>query len=187
MKKKNLTLSPSRTDNQIDIIGLHVNISRIYEVSKVGEHSIAFCYFSDKDDPERTVNPKDIKMIADYYSIQPIQDGDILCEVVRPDFDSIKQSMTRKFETLDEINARVKQAKDFPLPLINTMNDVCYSLLGTAYDRLNLAVYHIPMIQKIAQSIARLAMSEQIRVEHIVEAIQYRALLDDEKVKIYQP
>ena len=179
------TKTINRTDNKISIIGLHCNIARIYEIHKVGGHSVSFCYYSDNEDKERSVNPKDIRMIADFYGIEPVKEGDILCEVVRPSFDYIRESMQRKWETMEDINTRIETALKFPLPEISTIDDVCYSLLSTAYDRLNMAVYEVELVQKLAQTIAQMCYSEKIKVEHIAEAIQYRALLDSDNVKIY--
>jgi hypothetical protein len=175
----------TRNDFEISIIGLYANISRVFEIATVGNFTMSFCYYSDKEDVERTVNPRDIKMIADYYGINPVTEGDLLVEVTRPSFDDIQASMIRNFETMEDLNARIAKAKETIEPAISTLNEVCLSLLASAYERLNISVYHVPMIFKIAQTIARMAQSETIRVEHIAEAIQYRALLDNDNVKIY--
>lgn len=185
MKTKTVT-SAKKSDYQINIIGLYVNISRMYEVCKVGNHSISFCYYSSPEDKERSVNIEDIKMIADFYNLGTSLNGDILCEVVRPDFGSIEYSMTRNHETLEEINERIEKAIAFETPELNTLNPACMSLLKHAYDRMNFSVSNIKLILSIAQTIARLAYSSIIKIEHVAEAIQYRALRDDETVKIYQ-
>lgn len=171
MKTKHTT----HRNHKINVIGLHCNVGRIYEIHKVGGHSVSFCYYSDSEDKERSVNPKDIKMIAEFFGIEPVKDGDIQCEIVRPSFDYVLASINRKYETMEDINTRIETALKFPLPELSTIEDGSYTLLKTAYDRLNLAVYEVELIQCMAQTIARMDYSDRIKVEHIAEAIQYRA------------
>ena len=178
--KKQFTTETS----EINLVGITANISRCYEISQVGGHSITFAYYSDKDDSERNVNPKDIALIASFYGVKPSIDGDIIVEVCRPSFDEITMAKSGRFETLDEINERVKKAKEIPLPSLN-LNSVCLSLFKTAYERLGLALYEIEIINKVAQTIARMAFSNEIKPEHLAEAIQYRAINKNETTKIY--
>ncbi len=93
--------------------------------------------------------------------------------------------MIHEYETIEQLKERIEAGKAFPKPELSTLNAASFALLSVAYDRLRLCVSNIPMILSIAQSIAQLAKSDQVRVEHVAEAIQYRALLDSENVKIY--
>jgi magnesium chelatase family protein len=119
---------------------------------------------------------------------------DIHIEVTPVNFDQL--SDTRKAERSESIRQRVMQARDIQekrfagkedlysnAQMNSTMvREVCQinpagqNLLKTAMNRLQLSARAYDRILKVARTIADLAASEEIRIEHLAEAIQYRSL-----------
>jgi predicted ATPase with chaperone activity len=125
-------------------------------------------------------------MILAFYDIKPAITGDLLVDIVRPDFSCVEMSMKRNFETLDQIKLRISAAKNNPIPELSSINNACFALLKSGFERLNLGVCEVEIIMKVAQTIARMDNKTEIRVEHIAEAIQYRAInTEDKNVKRY--
>lgn len=123
---------------------------------------------------------------------------DLHVEVVPVSFDEM--TANRKTETSDEIRERVVQARTIQANRFkqqeyiyiyiycnammpsNMVKEVCAvneagkALLKTAMERLGLSARAYDRILKVSRTVADLAASEEIKVEHLAEVIQYRSL-----------
>jgi magnesium chelatase family protein len=119
---------------------------------------------------------------------------DLHVEVVPVSFDQM--TTQRKNETSEEIRARVVKAREIqserfkdqknvycnammPSNMVKeicVINDAGRTLLKTAMERLGLSARAYDRILKVSRTIADLAGTEEIKIEHLAEAIQYRSL-----------
>ncbi|WP_149241138.1 YifB family Mg chelatase-like AAA ATPase [Dyadobacter sp. 32] len=119
---------------------------------------------------------------------------DLHVEVTPVSFDQI--ASTRRSESSEQIRERVIRAREIqtarfkdkkeiysnammPPELVKEIcqiSDPGKALLRTAMDRLGLSARAYDRILKVSRTIADLAGSDDIKVEHLAEAIQYRSL-----------
>ncbi|UII28928.1 YifB family Mg chelatase-like AAA ATPase [Fulvivirga maritima] len=119
---------------------------------------------------------------------------DLHVEVTPVSFDEM--TANRKTESSEEIRDRVIQARDkqierfkeTPAIYCNAMmpsqmvkevcdiNEAGRTLLKTAMEKLGLSARAYDRILKVSRTIADLAGTDEIRIEHLAEAIQYRSL-----------
>jgi magnesium chelatase family protein len=119
---------------------------------------------------------------------------DLHVEVVPVSFDEM--TANRKVETSDQIRERVIKAREIqserfkkqdhiycnammPSNMVKKLceiNDSGKTLLKTAMERLGLSARAYDRILKVSRTIADLSASEEIKTEHLAEAIQYRSL-----------
>jgi len=119
---------------------------------------------------------------------------DLHVEVVPVSFDEMVSN--KKTETSDDIRTRVVHAREIQskrfqafenvycnaMMPANMVKVICnvqpngVKLLKTAMERLGLSARAYDRILKVSRTIADLSGSDEIRVEHLAEAIQYRSL-----------
>lgn len=119
---------------------------------------------------------------------------DLHVEVVPVSFDEM--TANRKTETSADIRQRVVTAREvqanrfkehqtiycnamMPSNMVKEIcqiNDAGRALLRTAMERLGLSARAYDRILKVSRTVADLANSEEIKTEHLAEAIQYRSL-----------
>ncbi|WP_209329573.1 YifB family Mg chelatase-like AAA ATPase [Lunatimonas salinarum] len=119
---------------------------------------------------------------------------DLHVEVTPVRFDEMTSN--RKAESSSSIRERVTRARErqvsrfegqrdiycnamMPSHMVKeicAINDAGKALLKTAMERLGLSARAYDRILKVSKTIADLASSDQIKVEHLAEAIQYRSL-----------
>ncbi len=119
---------------------------------------------------------------------------DLHVEVTPVSFDEM--TANRKTETSEEIRTRVVKAREIqtkrfadidsihcnammPSQMVKNIcqiNEAGKTLLKTAMERLGLSARAYDRILKVSRTIADLSGSDDIKIEHLAEAIQYRSL-----------
>ena len=146
-------------------------------------------------DPRRqcTCTPQQINRYRSKISGPLLDRIDIQVEVSNVDYDDL--SSIEKGEKSEEIKKRVNAARKVQLERYEGMNiysnsqldagmlqkycvlgDEENAILRAAFDNLGLSARAHSRILKVARTIADLEGSENIRADHIAEAIQYRSL-----------
>lgn len=150
-------------------------------------------YFNDPDSP-MTSSPQEMQRYLGKISGPLLDRIDIHIEVTPVPFE--KLSDERKGEESNVIRARVTSARKLQTKRFEEMEHIHYNaqmgvrqirtycklepssleLLKNAMERLNLSARAYDRILKVSRTIADLSASEEIKGEHISEAIQYRSL-----------
>ncbi|UYZ58803.1 YifB family Mg chelatase-like AAA ATPase [Hymenobacter latericus] len=152
------------------------------------------CGYYNHPDKECVCGPGVVQRYLNKVSGPLLDRIDLHVEVTPVTFDQMTE--TRRAESSASIQERVDKArqvqaerfKDFPDIHSNAMmpsqmvKDICQinqagrTLLKTAMERLGLSARAYDRILKVSRTIADLAGSDEIRIEHLAEAIQYRSL-----------
>jgi magnesium chelatase family protein len=152
------------------------------------------CGFYNHPEKECVCSPGVVQKYLGKVSGPLLDRIDIHIEVTPVSFDEL--STTRKAESSEVIRTRVINARNFQqerfknnpgmyanAQMGSTMvREVCVinaagqNLLKTAMTRLQLSARAYDRILKVSRTIADLAESDEIKIEHLAEAIQYRSL-----------
>jgi magnesium chelatase family protein len=152
------------------------------------------CGYFNHPEKECTCAPLMVQKYLNKISGPLLDRIDLHVEVTPVPFSELSSSRTS--ENSENIRERVLKARDIQakrfenhpgvycnaqmgsklLKEICVINQVGNNLLKTAMDRLNLSARAYDRILKVSRTIADLAGSEDIRPEHLAEAIQYRSL-----------
>jgi len=152
------------------------------------------CGYFNHPEKECTCAPVMVQRYLNKISGPLLDRIDLHVEVTPVAFSEL--SSQKKSEPSDDIRTRVIKAREIQekrfeghagvycnaqmgsklLKEICVINTVGQNLLKTAMDRLNLSARAYDRILKVARTIADLADSEDIKPEHLAEAIQYRSL-----------
>jgi magnesium chelatase family protein len=96
-------------------------------------------------------------------------------KVVRERVLKARDFQKSRFENTEGIYSNAMMPSNMVMELC-VINSIGQTLLKTAMQRLNLSARAYDRILKVSRTIADLAQSEEIKVEHLAEAIQYRSL-----------
>jgi magnesium chelatase family protein len=86
-----------------------------------------------------------------------------------------REIQTRRFEKFPDIHSNAMMPPEMVKEICD-IGDGGKALLKKAMDRLGLSARAYDRILKVSRTIADLADSEEIRIEHLAEAIQFRSL-----------
>jgi len=152
------------------------------------------CGYYNHPDKECVCGPGVVQRYLNKVSGPLLDRIDLHVEVTPVTFDQMTE--TRKSETSADIQLRVEKARTvqagrfaafadvhsnamMPPQMVKDLcqiSDAGRVLLKTAMERLGLSARAYDRILKVARTIADLAGTEEIRLEHLAEAIQYRSL-----------
>jgi magnesium chelatase family protein len=158
------------------------------------------CGFYNHPDKECVCPPGTVQRYLNKVSGPLLDRIDLHVEVTPVSFDQMTSN--RKSETSEQIRERVIKAREVQITRFKAINDsggdmqvycnammqpqmvkeICViseagrSLLKAAMEKLGLSARAYDRILKVSRTIADLAASEDIKIEHLAEAIQYRSL-----------
>lgn len=96
-------------------------------------------------------------------------------EFIRARVISARESQKSRFQDQKEVHNNAMMASQM-VKHVCKINDAGKILLKTAMERLGLSARAYDRILRVSRTIADLAQSEDIKIEHLAEAIQYRSL-----------
>jgi len=122
----------------------------------------------DRIDIHIEVVPVDFKKLSD---VRPAERSDVIRERVM----AARRIQEKRFEGMAGTYCNAQLPTNM-LRTVCRINDAGNQMLKTAMDRLGLSARAYDRILKVSRTIADLDQSEDIRLEHLAEAINYRSL-----------
>ncbi len=152
------------------------------------------CGYYNHPEKECVCSPGTVQRYLNKISGPLLDRIDLHVEVTPVSFDEM--TANRKMESSEEIRTRVIAARDIQTERFTTsqgihsnammpssmVKEVCQinaagkNLLKRAMEKLGLSARAYDRILRVSRTIADLAHSEEIKIEHLAEAIQYRSL-----------
>lgn len=180
-------------DGQVTISRVNATLTYPCNIMLIASMNPCKCgYFGDARH-ECTCTPAQVNQYRGRISGPLLDRIDIQVEVAAVDYDAL--SSLKKGESSAEIKKRVNKTRQIQLERYKDLNiysnsqlspgliqkycrlgDKENELLKSAFDKLGLSPRAHSRILKVARTIADLAGEENIKTEHIAEAIQYRSL-----------
>lgn len=157
-------------------ISFACHLTRAYEISKCGNHTIRLINSPNSNDQSLTAS--DVAIIKSYFGIIENDNADIIIELTKPAPAEMLSafSKNRRCETIEDINKRIDdffltQFREFD----RTIKGSCESLLKTGIEKLDLDFSEITKILNVAETISKLGGSNEYRAEYIAEALHYQS------------
>ena len=153
---------------EINIISCWVNLSRAYEIAKLGGLKIKIVFEKDYKN-----GFDDYQLIKAFYGPEIFSStGEMVVEITPPQLSDMYPK--RATETRKDLRIRIEQGR-MKLKSYKFASESCETLLRTAVNRLNLSLSDIEIVKEIAAVIAQLDKGGDIHTDHLAEAIQYRS------------
>ncbi len=159
-----------------NFVALAVNISRAYEIAAAGGHTMSIIA-GETDTPEQSRQMEsNCKDFREYYAAKDDFNSDIVVEMhnIGPN-DILLALHNKRHETFSDISKRIDEYKKAPLTVELNLRGAVESLLKSAIDKLSLSVSQVTSIISVSKTIAGLSGSNEVKAEHIAEAIQYQS------------
>ncbi|MEL6535445.1 MAG: YifB family Mg chelatase-like AAA ATPase [Bacteroidota bacterium] len=96
-------------------------------------------------------------------------------EAIRERVMAARERQAARFEEMNEVHSNAMMPSQL-VKEVTPLNAAGKALLKKAMERLGLSARAYDRILKVSRTIADLADSEEVRIEHLAEAIQYRSL-----------
>ena len=159
---------------QYNLIALCGNLSRVYEISKLGNHTVKLVAGKNVTG---TISTDDVSLLNSFYGFENVENADMIIEVCFGLADILNTlNKNTRFETIEAVNARIAKADLQEIQVDETIKGSAELLLKNAIVTLQFSFCEVIAVVGVAATIAKLVGSNEIKPEHIAEAIQYKSI-----------